>query len=100
MPPDLVDRYRAQWGQPGALTAMLNWYRALALDPPTPARRLALPVSILWGEQDPLLDRTLADAALALCDRGTLVPFPRATHWLHHEEPQAVTRELLQALAA
>jgi pimeloyl-ACP methyl ester carboxylesterase len=99
-PADLLDRYRAQWAQPGALTAMLNWYRALALDPPTPAKRIALPVTVLWGEQDRFLERGLADAALALCDDGRFVPFAQATHWLHHEEPQAVNRELLKALAA
>jgi pimeloyl-ACP methyl ester carboxylesterase len=99
-PPDLLERYREQWAQPGALTAMLNWYRALALDPPTPATKLALPATMLWGEQDRFLERGLADAALALCTQGKLVPFAQATHWLHHEEPEAVNRELLKALAA
>ncbi|RYY63918.1 MAG: alpha/beta hydrolase, partial [Comamonadaceae bacterium] len=98
-PADLLERYRAQWAQPGALTAMLDWYRALALDPPTPARPLALPATVLWGVKDRFLEPGLADAALALCSQGRLVPFPEATHWLHHEEPEAVNRELLQALA-
>ncbi|HZY17970.1 MAG TPA: alpha/beta fold hydrolase [Ramlibacter sp.] len=99
LPQDLLQRYQAQWVQPGALTAMLNWYRALAFDPPTPARPIDLPVTILWGEQDRFLDRGLADAALALCRQGELVPFPNATHWLHHEEPDEVNRQLLKALA-
>ena len=99
-PPELLGQYRAQWAQPGALTAMLNWYRALAFDPPSPALRIELPVTVLWGERDPVLERGLADAALALCSHGRLVPFPKATHWLHHEEPDEVNRQLLQALAA
>lgn len=98
-PPGLLDTYRAQWAQPGALTAMLNWYRALAFDPPTPASRIELPVTVLWGEQDRWLDRGLADAGLALCSRGELVPFPEATHWLHHEEPDAVNRRLIDFVA-
>jgi pimeloyl-ACP methyl ester carboxylesterase len=95
---ELLDRYAVQWAQPGALTAMLNWYRALALDLPTPMLRVDLPVTVLWGERDPALDRGLADAALALCNRGRLVTFPQATHWLHHEEPEPVAQALVEAL--
>ncbi|HEY1228537.1 MAG TPA: alpha/beta fold hydrolase, partial [Ramlibacter sp.] len=98
-PPELLERYREQWARPGALVAMLNWFRAMALDPPTPALRIDLPVTVLWGEQDRFLDRGLADAALALCRRGELVAFPQATHWLHHEERDEVNRHLLKALA-
>jgi len=95
---ELLQRYLAQWAQPGALTAMLNWYRALALDLPTPTLRVDLPVTVLWGERDSFLERGIADAALALCNNGRLVALPDATHWLHHEEPQAVGRTLLEAL--
>ena len=35
---ETLDAYRAAWRQPGALTGMLNWYRALYVDEPaTPA---------------------------------------------------------------
>jgi len=98
IPDDLLDRYQQQWVQPGALTAMLNWYRALMLDLPTPTLRTSVPVTVVWGERDPFLERALADAALALCERGTLVALPQATHWLHHEDPEAVNRAILQAL--
>ena len=97
--PALLERYRSQWAQPGALAAMLNWYRAIAFDPPTPATRIGVPATVLWGQQDAMLEPSLADAALALCSDGRLVPFPHATHWLHHEQPDEVSREILQALA-
>src|SRR5207244_6310631 len=46
--------YREAWSQPGALTAMLNWYRALHLSegqfPATPL--VTVPTLILWGEND------------------------------------------------
>lgn len=95
----LLDTYAAQWAEPGALTAMLNWYRALALDLPTPTLRVDLPVTVIWGEQDRFLERGLAEAALALCRQSRMVPLPKATHWLHHEEPEAVSQALLDALA-
>lgn len=96
---ELLDTYAAQWAQPGALRAMLNWYRAIGLQVPTPACTIELPVTVLWGGQDRMLDRGLADAALRLCRKGRLVALPDATHWLHHEEPQRVNDALLEALS-
>jgi epoxide hydrolase 4 len=37
----------------------------------------------------------LAEASAKLFERGRLVRFPKATHWLQHEEPQTVTDHLL-----
>jgi pimeloyl-ACP methyl ester carboxylesterase len=96
---ELLQTYQEQWAQPQALASMLNWYRALAFAPPTPTTPIDVPTTVLWGEQDSFLDRGLADAALALCSKGELVTFPDATHWLHHEEAEAVNRHLLKALA-
>lgn len=99
IPPHLLERYRSQWAQPGALTAMLNWYRAIPFDLPTPMVRVHVPVTVVWGELDRFLERGLADAQVALSSKGTLVPLPTATHWLHHEEPEAVNAALVGALA-
>jgi len=96
--PHLLERYRSQWAQPGALTAMLNWYRAIPFDMPTPMVRVDLPVTVVWGELDRFLERGLADAQVALSSKGTLAPLPTATHWLHHEEPEAVNAALVRAL--
>ena len=52
--PEDLDTYARAAAQPGALTAMLNWYRAALWCPPRrPAHRLVEPpVRILWGEDD------------------------------------------------
>ena len=94
-------RYRDAWARPGALTAMLNWYRALARHgaPPRPAR-IRVPVRVVWGDRDPFLDRGLVEAGLALCDRGEAFHLPDATHWVQHEEPERVNRLLAEFLSA
>lgn len=99
IPEDMLDTYAAQWAEPAALGSMLAWYRAIAFSAPVPPVPLELPVTVLWGEQDAMLDRGLADAALALCPQGRLVALARATHWLHHEETELVNEVLLEALA-
>ncbi len=97
---DELARYRASWRQPGALTSMINWYRAALRARPTtmPDPRLRLPVLILWGEKDAFLLGSAARAALARCDQGRLESFDEATHWVHLEEPDRVNRLLIAFL--
>ena len=94
--------YRAAWARPGALTGMLNWYRALRLGGGSGAARgggrIGIPVRVLWGDRDQALEPALADASLAWCDAGEVIHFPDATHWLQHEEPEAVNASLLEFL--
>ena len=99
---DNLANYRRAWSQPGALTAMINYYRAVfRLTLPVPADlRVHLPTLIVWGTDDALLNRELADESLARCDQGRLVFIDGATHWVHHEEPEQVNRLLLEFLGA
>src|SRR5215471_15994165 len=53
---DDIEQYLAAWSQPGALTAMINWYRAAVLyRNPFPDRTVHVPTRILWGERDRFL---------------------------------------------
>jgi pimeloyl-ACP methyl ester carboxylesterase len=89
-----LEAYRRAWSRPGALTAMLNWYRALGQGEPPPSR-IRPSALLLWGEKDQFLGRSTAEATLELCDDGRALWFPTATHWLHLEEPQSVNAALL-----
>ena len=92
--------YLDDWKQPGALTAMLNWYRALPLYARSPGPgRVRVPLRVVWGDRDAFLEPGLAEAGLALCDRGEAFHLAEATHWVHHEEPERVNRLLLGFLA-
>src|SRR5262249_8584316 len=99
--PAELDRYRAAWSVPGALTAMLNWYRAfLRKDLPASASlRIIPPVLLIWGERDVFGVRELAEASLRLGENGTAVYFENATHWVHHDEPERCRRALLEVLS-
>lgn len=89
-----LDRYRAAWSQPGAYTAMLNWYRALLQKPSPPLKdaRITVPTLLLWGAQDRFLDARMARESISLCDEGRLVMFENATHWVQHEEAHTVNQ--------
>jgi pimeloyl-ACP methyl ester carboxylesterase len=94
-------RYRQAWSRPGAMRAMVSWYRAA---PRGAAQRVAdvrvrVPTLILWGVHDVALGRELAPASRALCDAAELVFFEDATHWLQHDEAEAVSSRLCAFLA-
>jgi len=98
--PEILAQYKTAWQQPGALTAMINWYRAVtAADLATPPpNSLPMPTLILWGDKDIYVGPKLAEACADLCANARVVHYPHAGHWLPHDEREAVTTELLRFL--
>ena len=95
-----LERYRDAWSRPGALSASIGWYRALGRTMLAGGRglhvgRVSVPTLILWGERDAALGVELAKQSAAWLDRGALVRFPTATHWVHEDLPEEITRRLL-----
>ncbi|MDB5712515.1 MAG: alpha/beta hydrolase [Sphingomonas bacterium] len=88
-----IAAYVEQWAGPGRLTAMLNYYRALRLHTGS-LGRIVVPTQILWGMRDRFLGAHLADAAAAMCDDARVVRFRDDTHWLQHEVPRLIVREI------
>lgn len=88
--------YRAAWGQPGAMTAMLNWYRAALRHPaPRPQRdRITVPLHLIWGDADHALGFELTGPSLAMCDDGRLDRVAGASHWVHLEQVDRVCDSL------
>jgi pimeloyl-ACP methyl ester carboxylesterase len=96
-----LQRYREAWTQPGALTAMINWYRAMGRYRPRPPReQVSVPTLVMWGQQDEFLEPAMAEESLTYCDDGRVVTFPSATHWVLHERPEETAEELLAHLDA
>ncbi|WP_205499962.1 alpha/beta fold hydrolase [Rufibacter psychrotolerans] len=93
-----LEAYKTAWNQPGALEAMINWYRAYKYHPIAADRKIDLPTLLLWGKQDQFLGTELAEPSVDQCRRGQLVFLDQATHWLHHEEPDRVNHLMLEFL--
>ncbi len=91
-----VAQYRAAWSQPGALTAMINWYRAaFRYRSKFPDSTVHVPTRILWGERDAFLLSDMAHDSLRYCDTAELYTLSNASHWLQHEEPDRVSELLI-----
>ena len=106
--------YLEAWRQPGALTAMLNWYRASPLVVPQPGEavdasklirldpaqlRVRMPHLVIWGLDDkallPVSRATLPD----YCDDLAVHEILGADHWIVHQKTEEVVA-LLRAFVA
>jgi pimeloyl-ACP methyl ester carboxylesterase len=93
------EQYRRAWAEEGALTGMLNWYRAAFRHSENPPqKRVQAPTLLVWGEKDEALLAELAPKSLNYCNEGRLEQFPDATHWIPHEYPERVCDLLLDHL--
>ena len=88
--------YHQAFGQEGAITAALNYYRAAIRFPNPHMKRVTVPVSVLWGDRDPYLVPRLAEGLERGVDVVDVEHFPGAGHWLHHDEPEGVNRRLVE----
>ena len=95
-----IKRYRETWSQPGAFTAMVNWYRASfwRSHGAMGTVRIAVPTLLIWGARDKFIGREAAQPSLDLCANGRLVFIEEATHWVHHEEPERVNELIVDFL--
>ncbi len=92
-------RYVAALSQPGALTAMINYYRAMFRPGASPRMRpVEAPALIIWGEEDPHLDRDLAVPSARLVPNARVEYVPDASHWVQHDRPRRVNELLIAFL--
>jgi pimeloyl-ACP methyl ester carboxylesterase len=105
-------QYIAEWSQPGALTAMLNWYRASQLVVPPPLvtvpipdwvlgafPKVRIPTLVVWGMRDPALLPIQLDGLEWLVNDVTIVRLPNAGHFAPWEAPKPVAEALGHFLA-
>lgn len=104
LPADVQAHYRERAVAPGALTAMLNWYRALPGELAQPSVKMhRCPVSTLyvWGRRDPALGSAAAKKTVDYVTGSyTFIALARAGHWLPETESERVLPIFLDHLAA
>jgi pimeloyl-ACP methyl ester carboxylesterase len=99
---DVVKVYRDQAAQPGALTAMLNWYRAASrglraqLDLGVPV--IEVPTLMLWGEADVALRKETTYGTEKYVNNLRLNYLPGVSHWTQQDAPERVNELLVEFL--
>jgi pimeloyl-ACP methyl ester carboxylesterase len=106
-------QYIADWSQPGAFNAMLNWYRAAKVIVPPPGGTVPLPdfllgafpsieipTLVIWGMKDSALLPVQLDGLNRLVEHLTIVRLPNAGHFAPWEAGDEVAGALDPFLAA
>jgi pimeloyl-ACP methyl ester carboxylesterase len=104
-------QYLAEWSQPGAFTAMLNWYRAANVLVPPPGitvpvpdlllrafATVKVPALVIWGMKDTALLPAQLDGLDALVDDLTVVRLPGAGHFAPWQAGEEVSLALTRFL--
>lgn len=104
--------YLDEWSRPGALTAMLNWYRASRIEVPAsgekaklplwtqaPFPHLKMPTLVIWGMKDTALLPIQLEGLDKLVDDLRIVRVPDAGHFVTWERPEAVTSAIRDFLS-
>jgi pimeloyl-ACP methyl ester carboxylesterase len=105
--------YLADWSRPGAMTAMLNWYRASAISVPAVDEDAAMPAFVtapfppvqpptlvIWGMQDKALLPVQLDGLDAYVPDLTISRIEEAGHFVPWERPDLVNVAMRDWLAA
>ncbi len=95
-----AERDAARLADRAALTAALNWYRALPWVGREPDPPVTVPSLYIWSDRDVALTRAAAEQA----ERHVAGPFRYAelrgvSHWIPEEAPDAVAELLLDHIA-
>jgi epoxide hydrolase 4 len=93
-PAEVLRVYQDAAAEPGALTAMLNYYRALLRGLGRTSRRgaprIEVPTLMIWGEQDAALGKELTYGTDQYVSDLTLRYLPNVSHWVQQEAPETV----------
>jgi epoxide hydrolase 4 len=93
--------YREAVAKPGALTAMLNYYRNTFEQGLTNRDWgvLNVPTLMIWGEDDTALGKELTYGTEAYVKNFQIRYIPNCSHWVQQERPDLVTQYMREYLA-
>jgi pimeloyl-ACP methyl ester carboxylesterase len=99
IPEDAVDEYVAILSAPGALTAALNWYRAMSSA--TPVDRVVVPTTYVWSDGDIAIGRTAAEfCADFVTGDYRFVELAGVTHWIPEQAPRELSTAILDRISS
>jgi len=99
VPAESIEEYVAVLSAPGALTAALNWYRAMSSD--TRVDPVSVPTTYVWSDGDVAIGRTAAEACPNYVTGDyRFVALPGVTHWIPEQAPEALATAILDRIAS
>jgi pimeloyl-ACP methyl ester carboxylesterase len=103
MSPEQLDEYHSVFSEPGALTAALNWYRAISFGQEGDAQietMVSTPTLFIWGNHDEAVGRLAIEEQVKYMKGPYKEIELDAGHWLLTDLPGDVIEPILGHLAA
>ena len=95
-PMEIADVFSRNANQPGALTAMINYYRALLRRGNRSNREgesfpiIKTPTLMIWGEEDVALSKETTYGTEKYVENFNIRYLPNVSHWVQQESPEEV----------
>lgn len=97
---EVLTQYVEAWSQPGAITAMLAYYRAaFRRRPGIPrgsAKQIEMPALLVWGLRDPFFTREAMESSVKWVPGLRIEKLPEAGHFVQSDDPERVNALLLE----
>ena len=101
VPADQVDADVAFFAEPGALTAALNWYRAMDRHDADGLEHVRVPTTYVWGSQDLAFGREAAENSRYYVDAPyRFIPLDGVGHWLLEEAVDTVAEAIAEQVTS
>lgn len=96
----MIDEYVAVLREPGAMTAALNWYRAMRRSDVAELPAITMPTLYVWSTGDVALGQVAAEASAQwVTGRYQFVVMDGVSHWVPEERAEELNGLLLAHLA-
>lgn len=100
LPEDSIEQYVSLLSEPGALTATLNWYRAMRGHEVADMPPVTVPTTYVWSTKD----MAIGEAAAQKCGENVDASFrfvilDGVSHWIPEHAPDQLTAAILDRMA-
>lgn len=98
--PDEVSAFVAPLLAPGALTAALNWYRAMDAKSYADVPAVTVPTTYVWGDRDVAVGRVAATGCAAqVTGDYRFAELPETSHWVPEQAPDLLATLILERIS-
>eukprot|EP01135_Chromosphaera_perkinsii_P011799 Nk52_evm45s2496 gene=Nk52_evmTU45s2496 len=103
---DDIAMFKWAISRPGALRAMINYYRNLVFSDDAllrtgfGAKRICVRTLILWGKDDGALEPGIAECSASYCDNCEVRFIDNCSHWTPCDQPEAVIGHMQSFLSS
>jgi pimeloyl-ACP methyl ester carboxylesterase len=101
LPEHLIAPHHAALSQPGALTAALNWYRAIDAEAALTLPPVTVPTTFVWSTADIAIGRAAAERCAAhVTGDYRFIELEGISHWIPEQAPNELAEAVIERVGS